>query len=103
MSDSDAARGQTFCSQALFEIPLPVSREVYDAARRNSTRSIRSRRCRSNRCPPRDEHGGTKLQGAHACRSVFVHPPEHFQTKSSSLGVHSSPLELITTRVRRLG
>jgi hypothetical protein len=65
--------------------------------------SLRSRRYRSNRCPPRDEHGGTKLQRAHACRSAFVHPPEHFQTKSSSLGVHSSPLELITTRVRRLG
>src|SRR5258707_9049162 len=41
--------------------------------------------------------------GAHACRFVFVHPLEHAQTKSSSLGVHSSPLEIISACVKMLG
>ena len=41
--------------------------------------------------------------GAQTCGFVFVHPLEHTQTKSSSLGVHSSPLEIISACVKMLG
>ena len=41
--------------------------------------------------------------GAQTCGFVFVHPLEHTQTKSSSLGVHCSPLEIISAWVKMLG